>query len=140
MAAPSMPLHRALCINGAHWTQEALEALECCRKLTRNTLVWLGESEATRCLVTFWVELTKGQVQMVGSPGDDITSDSIGLPAGAKPLEHIKAMNYYMKKSFDGDFAVASLVLPALKTMDTNLVGEVEELFQDLLRMMDFDK
>ena len=89
-----MPLHRTLCINIAHWTAESMEALECCRELTRNTLLWLGESENTRCLVTFWVELTKGVVQMGGHPGDDITSDSIGMPPGAKPLAHIKAMNY----------------------------------------------
>jgi len=135
----AMPLHRTLCINFAHWTAESMEALECCRELTRNTLLWLGESENTRCLVTFWVELTKGVVQMGGHPGDDITSDSIGMPPGAKPLAHIKAMNYYMKKAFDRDLAVASLVLPALKTMDANLVGEVEGLFGDLLRMIDFE-
>lgn len=117
-----------------------MEALECFRELTRNTLLWLGESERTRCLTTLWVELTKGVVQMGGHLGDDITPDSIGMPPGAKPLEHIKAMNYYMKKAFDRDLAVASLVLPALKTMDANLVGEVEDLFGDLMHMMDFEE
>ena len=78
-------------------------------------------------------------MQMGGHPGDDITCDSIGMPPSAKPLEHIKAMNYYMKKAFDRDLTVASLVLPALKTMDANLVGEVEDLFGELLRMMDFE-
>ena len=90
--------------------------------------------------MTFWIELTKAVVQMVGLPGDDITSGSIGLPGGrAKPLEHIKTMNFYMKRAFDRDLTVAQQVLPALKTMDANLVGEVEDLFMELLRMIDLE-
>ena len=140
VAVPA-PLSRTLCINGAHWTAESVQALErTSRELTRNTLLWLGESKDTRCLVTFWIELTKAVVQMVGLPGDDITSDSIGLPGGcAKPLEHIKTMNFCMKRAFDRDLTVAQQVLPALKTMDANLVGEVEDLFMELLRMIDLE-
>lgn len=137
MAAP-VPLGRTLCINMALWNPSGLEALECCRELTRNTLLWLGESEDTRCLVTFWIQLTTAIVMMGGMPGDDITSESIGLPSYTKPLEHIKAMNYYMKRAFDRDLTVAQRVLPALKTMDPLLVTEVEDLFMDLLRMIDF--
>ena len=47
---------------------------------------------------------------MGGEPGDDITSESIGLPSYTKPLEHIKAMNYYMKRAFDRDLTVAQRV------------------------------
>ena len=47
-------------------------------------------------------------------------------------------MNYYMKRAFDRDLTVAQRVLPALKTMDPLLVTEVEDLFMDLLRMIDF--
>lgn len=55
--------------NMAFWNPSGLEALECCRELTRNTLLWLGESEDTRCLVTFWIQLTTAIVMMGGMPG-----------------------------------------------------------------------
>ena len=130
--ASALCLSDVLLLNMPLWSIDSIDNLEVIRELCRNTLMWLGRSPDTECLVTMWIELTKVKVQIEGLDGSSVTADSIGLPACNKPVEHIKNMNQYQKDQFKKEVAVLHKMLPALTTMDFDLGVRVGDVYEGL--------
>ena len=125
-------LWKVLLLHLPLWSIDSIDKLEVIRELCRNTLLWLGRSPHTECLVTMWVELTKVKVQIDGLDGSSVNEDGIGLPAFNHPVEHIKNMNQHQKEQFKKEVEIMIEVLPALTTMDFDLGDSVGDLFQSL--------
>ena len=130
--ASALCLSDVLLLHMPLWSIDSIDNLEVIRELCRNTLMWLGRSPNTECLVTMWIGLTKAKVQIEGLDGSSVTADSIGLPAWNQPVEHIKHMNQPQKDQFKKEVAVLLEMLPALTTMDFDLGDSVGDLYQGL--------
>ena len=78
-----LDLASALSLAMAAWSEEEKEKLECLREWLRNVCLTCGLNKNTESLGHLWCMITAAQVKVCGYPGDDIGTDSMGVPSAS---------------------------------------------------------
>ena len=139
-----LDLASALSLAMAAWSEEEKEKLECLREWLRNVCLTCGLNKNTESLGHLWCMITVAQVKVCGGHGDDIGTDSMGVPFAQLPFTDLLKMNVYQLHFLKLDMKNAQEMLLKLKSCDPcdlALLENVEQIcteIEDLLKEPSF--
>ena len=136
-----LDLASALSLAMAAWSPEELQKLECLREWLRNVCLTCGLRDS---LGNLWCMITVAQVKVCGHPGDDIGTDSMGVPRAQRPFTSHLKMNvcqlHYLKLDMKNTKEML-LKLKCCDLCDLALVEDVQQIcteIEDVLKESSF--
>ena len=136
-----LDLASALSLAMAAWSEAEKEKLESLREWLRNVCLTCGLNKSTDSLGHLWCMITVAQVKLHGCAGNDIGTDSMGVPCAQRPFASLLKMNIYQLHYFKLDMKNAKEMLLKLKSCDPcdlamledveQICTEIEDVLQD---------